>query len=249
MRPQQQRKAAPAAASSRRRRCVVAAAAGGAAGQGGNGPSSAAAAAPPSPAPTLVTVPPSPKPFVGLPGDTHAKIMDCVRFVRARAPSIVPQLAVVLGSGLGGVADDVEGAVSVPYAEIPHFHAPGVAGHPGRLVLGHLRGVPALVLQGRFHFYEGHPMVRARCLRWLLACHFAGQRGSSCSAGSALPTATKTKQNHQTLTLNPNPNKIQGRGHPADPRGQVPRLHRRRHHQRGRRAQPRVRAGRHPAYW
>ncbi|KIY97220.1 purine-nucleoside phosphorylase [Monoraphidium neglectum] len=61
-------------------------------------------------------------------------------------------------------------------AEIPHFHAPGVAGHPGRLVLGRLKGVPALVLQGRFHYYEGHPMdeviLPIRMAKYL-GCHSA----------------------------------------------------------------------------
>jgi hypothetical protein len=80
-----------------------------------------------------------------------------VRTVRS-ASGLVPEVVIVLGSGLGAIADELDGAVSIPYADIPHFHAPGVAGHPGRLVLGHLQGVPALVLQGRFHYYEGHPM-------------------------------------------------------------------------------------------
>jgi hypothetical protein len=53
----------------------------------------------------------------------------------------------VLGSGLGPIADAVQGATVIPYGDIPHFHAPGVQGHPGRLVIGHFNGVPALVLQ------------------------------------------------------------------------------------------------------
>ncbi|GBF99706.1 purine nucleoside phosphorylase [Raphidocelis subcapitata] len=101
--------------------------------------------------------PASQKPLVGLPGDTYAKIQDCVRYVRAHS-SLVPEIVIVLGSGLGAIADEIDAPVALPYADIPHFHAPGVAGHPGRLVLGLMRGVPALVLQGRFHFYEGHPM-------------------------------------------------------------------------------------------
>jgi len=96
-------------------------------------------------------------PLVGLPGNTLDKIQDCVRYVRARS-ALVPEIVIVLGSGLGALADDLEDSISIPYADIPHFHAPGVVGHPGRLVLGRIRGVPALVLQGRFHYYEGHPM-------------------------------------------------------------------------------------------
>ncbi|KAI8475006.1 MAG: purine nucleoside phosphorylase [Monoraphidium minutum] len=67
-------------------------------------------------------------------------------------------------------------AVAIPYAEVPHFHAPGVAGHPGRLVLGRMQGVPALVMQGRFHYYEGHPMdeviLPIRMAKYL-GCHSA----------------------------------------------------------------------------
>jgi xanthosine phosphorylase len=55
----------------------------------------------------------------------------------------------VLGSGLGPIADAVQDATVIPYGDIPHFHAPGVQGHPGRLVIGHFNGVPALVLQVR----------------------------------------------------------------------------------------------------
>lgn len=64
----------------------------------------------------------------------------------------------MLGSGLGPIADEVQDATVIPYAEVPHFHAPAVQGHPGRLVLGKFNGVPALVLQvpwDRVHAREG----------------------------------------------------------------------------------------------
>jgi xanthosine phosphorylase len=66
-----------------------------------------------------------------------------------------PRLGLVLGSGLGGLADALEGAVSIAYEELPGFPAPGVAGHGGRLVLGRLGGLPIAALQGRRHIYEG----------------------------------------------------------------------------------------------
>jgi purine-nucleoside phosphorylase len=53
----------------------------------------------------------------------------------------------VLGSGLGPIADEVQDATVIPYAEIPHFHAPAVQGHPGKMVIGMFNGVPSLVLQ------------------------------------------------------------------------------------------------------
>jgi purine-nucleoside phosphorylase len=62
---------------------------------------------------------------------------------------------VVLGSGLGALADRLEGAVSIPYEEIPEFPAASVAGHAGRLVVGEMGSVPVAVMQGRVHAYEG----------------------------------------------------------------------------------------------
>lgn len=63
--------------------------------------------------------------------------------------------AMVLGTGLGRLADDIEGAVRVPYAEIPHFPAVGVSGHGGTLLAGRLARKRVLVFQGRAHYYEG----------------------------------------------------------------------------------------------
>jgi purine-nucleoside phosphorylase len=76
-------------------------------------------------------------------------------FVRARSP-LRPAIGVVLGSGLGAFADELEDAVAVPFAEIPHFPASTVVGHSGALVVGRSRGVPVAVLKGRVHFYEGY---------------------------------------------------------------------------------------------
>jgi xanthosine phosphorylase len=72
-----------------------------------------------------------------------------------RAPGFAPRLGIVLGSGLGGLADALADAVAVPYGELPGFPAPGVAGHSGRVVLGTLAGLPVACLQGRRHVYEG----------------------------------------------------------------------------------------------
>jgi purine-nucleoside phosphorylase len=66
-----------------------------------------------------------------------------------------PVLGIVLGSGLGAVADRIEDAVAIPYEEIVEFPAAGVAGHPRRLVLGSLGGASVAAMQGRVHLYEG----------------------------------------------------------------------------------------------
>ena len=77
-----------------------------------------------------------------------------------------PKVAIVLGSGLGFLAEQVEKAVRIPYAKIPGFPQPGVVGHAGELVAGTLDGVPVLAQSGRFHLYEGHtPTVAALPVR------------------------------------------------------------------------------------
>ena len=77
--------------------------------------------------------------------------------VRSRA-ALKPRVGLILGSGLGGLAESITDAVIVPYAEIPGWPVPTVEGHAGRLLLGTLEGVPVAVMQGRVHFYEGIPM-------------------------------------------------------------------------------------------
>lgn len=77
--------------------------------------------------------------------------------VRARAPAI-PSVGVVLGSGLGAFAEDLESSVQIPYAEIPYLPSPKVAGHAGTLHLGRIGQVSVACLQGRVHAYEGHPL-------------------------------------------------------------------------------------------
>jgi purine-nucleoside phosphorylase len=75
--------------------------------------------------------------------------------LRPRLPER-PAVALVLGSGLGGLAEEVDGAVAVPAAEVPGMPVPKVPGHAGALVAGRLAGVPVLVLAGRVHTYEGY---------------------------------------------------------------------------------------------
>ncbi|MCL2708942.1 MAG: purine-nucleoside phosphorylase [Defluviitaleaceae bacterium] len=77
-------------------------------------------------------------------------------FLRQRLSGFAPELLLILGSGLGSVAEKIEGAQIIPYGEIPYFKKPTVPGHKGRLVAGRLSGRRVLAMQGRFHVYEGH---------------------------------------------------------------------------------------------
>jgi purine-nucleoside phosphorylase len=76
--------------------------------------------------------------------------------VRRRIGDNVPAAGIVLGSGLGGLADEISAAATIPYGEVPGFPAATVAGHPGALIAGTLAGRFVLAFAGRFHMYEGH---------------------------------------------------------------------------------------------
>jgi purine-nucleoside phosphorylase len=80
---------------------------------------------------------------------------SAVAYLRART-ALIPAIGVVLGSGLGAFADKIADAVTIPFAEIPHFPKSTVPGHSGKLVVGALDGVPVAVMQGRVHAYEGY---------------------------------------------------------------------------------------------
>jgi len=87
----------------------------------------------------------------------YERAEHATRIIRART-SVEPRIAVVLGSGLGGFADDFEEPVAIPYDEIPGFVRSTAQGHAGRLVIGKVDGIPVLAMQGRVHYYEGYSL-------------------------------------------------------------------------------------------
>ncbi|HZH90822.1 MAG TPA: purine-nucleoside phosphorylase [Pyrinomonadaceae bacterium] len=87
----------------------------------------------------------------------YERAEHAARTIRARLGDEA-RVGLVLGSGLGAFADDLEDAVAIPYEEIPGFARSTVEGHAGRLVSGRVAGVPVIVQQGRFHFYEGYAL-------------------------------------------------------------------------------------------
>jgi purine-nucleoside phosphorylase len=84
------------------------------------------------------------------------QVNEAAGFLRSQLGALAPHIAIVLGSGLGAVAEAVVSPVFVPYGEIPHFPQSTVVGHSGRIVAGLLNGVPVIVMQGRVHYYEGY---------------------------------------------------------------------------------------------
>ena len=86
--------------------------------------------------------------------DYSAQIREAAAYLRARVARM-PQIGLVLGSGLGDYADTLEEAVKIPYSDIPNFPRPTVSGHSGALVFGRKDGKDVVVMQGRVHYYEG----------------------------------------------------------------------------------------------
>ncbi len=86
------------------------------------------------------------------------RINKAVEYISQRCDGFTPQIGVVLGSGVGGFVGSVDVKYSIPYGEIPEFPQTTVEGHSGQLVMGYISGVAVMVMQGRFHYYEGYSM-------------------------------------------------------------------------------------------
>jgi purine-nucleoside phosphorylase len=126
--------------------------------------------------------------------DEYTRVQTAAAFVRARVTA-APEIAIVLGSGLGDFAAHVEGAAVLPYEQIPGWPPATVIGHAGKLVTGIVRGRPVAVLSGRAHFYEGNPManvvfatrvVGALGAKTLLLTNAAGGINTSFSQGALM---------------------------------------------------------------
>ena len=85
------------------------------------------------------------------------KIKESISFIISKIKD-KPTIGLILGSGLGGLADKIENAIKIQYKDIPHFPISTVEGHEGQLVIGELGGKIVVAMQGRFHFYEGYPL-------------------------------------------------------------------------------------------
>lgn len=123
-----------------------------------------------------------------------AKIKEAADYIRSRVQA-PPQIGMILGSGLGVMADEVEGAIVIPYGQIPHFPVSTVEGHSGELVIGQLEGKTVLVMKGRFHYYEGYSMkevvfpvyvMKQLGIQTLLVTNAAGGMNRSFAAGNLM---------------------------------------------------------------
>ena len=110
------------------------------------------------------------------------KIQQTAEFLRAKVGDM-PRLAIILGTGLGPLADMIENKVAIPYSEIPNFPVSTVEGHSGNFIFGTLAGKRVMAMQGRFHYYEGYDMktvtipVRVMRSRWVVTMIFYNPAG------------------------------------------------------------------------
>ncbi|MDR2358784.1 MAG: purine-nucleoside phosphorylase [Prevotellaceae bacterium] len=100
------------------------------------------------------------------------KFKETAAFISAKIHGETPETAIILGSGLGKLAEQIERPVIIPYADIPHFVRSTATGHKGNLIFGALGGKKVLAMQGRFHYYEGYSMQEVTCP--VRAMYFAG---------------------------------------------------------------------------
>jgi purine-nucleoside phosphorylase len=109
--------------------------------------------------------------------------------------TVKPEIGLILGSGLGDLANEIEDAVVVPYKEIPHFPESTVEGHAGQLVIGTLAGKSVVAMQGRFHFYEGYSqqevvfpvyVLKALGVKCLIATNAAGGMNPAFQPGDLM---------------------------------------------------------------
>lgn len=147
-------------------------------------------------------------------------------FLRQRLGSGRPELAIVLGSGLGGIAASLDDAVNVETTDVPGFPASTVAGHAGRIYLGRWGGRRVLLFQGRVHLYEGHPVetvtLGVRCAAQMGAEHLvltnaAGSCSSAVGPGSLMRATDLLDLFFRRLRGNRDKGFI-GRGRALDPR-------------------------------
>jgi purine-nucleoside phosphorylase len=116
-------------------------------------------------------------------------------YSQSSSGTLSPEIGIILGTGLGPIAQSLQVELEIPYADIPHFMRPTVDGHTGKLLLGHLNGKSVVMMQGRFHFYEGFSMeeiafpvrlMQALGIKSLLITNIAGGVYPSFSLGDIM---------------------------------------------------------------
>ena len=151
-----------------------------------------------------------------LPAEQPAHLAALETAVRART-SLVPRVGIVLGSGLGSLADELTDPVAIPFGDLPGWPSPTAPGHLGRLLLGHFDGVPVAMLQGRLHAYEGNdpglvvqPVLLMGRLgaRTVILTNAAGGLNPGFAAGTLMVIADHINLTGRTPLFGPNADEI-----------------------------------------
>ncbi|MBU9714761.1 purine-nucleoside phosphorylase [Evansella tamaricis] len=146
----------------------------------------------------------------------NEKINSIVEMINGRV-NLSPEIGLILGSGLGVLAEEIEKSIRIPYGDIPGFPTSTVAGHEGQFVIGELQGKQVIAMQGRFHYYEGYSMeqvtlpvrvMKALGVRQLIVTNAAGGVNKSFEPGDLMLI-----QDHLNLTgdnplIGPNDNDL-----------------------------------------
>src|SRR5690625_2027868 len=143
-------------------------------------------------------------------------IQDATNYIRTHT-SITPVVGLILGSGLGQLADDIEDKVVISYQDIPHFPQSTVAGHKGQLVMGTLNGKTVIAMQGRFHYYEGYSMeqvtfpvrvMKALGVETIIVTNAAGGINELFSPGDLMLINDQINFTGQNPLIGPNDEKL-----------------------------------------
>ena len=143
-------------------------------------------------------------------------LKEAVAAVRARC-DVTPEVALILGSGLGPLADDIESVADLPYADLPGFAVSSAPGHAGRLVLGRLEGRPVVAMKGRVHPYDGFPaaqlafpvrVMHALGAGTLLASNACGGLNPAFRAGDLMLQLDFINHTFQNPLIGPNDDRL-----------------------------------------
>jgi len=107
---------------------------------------------------------------------------EAAAYIRTQC-DVLPQVGLILGSGLGSLADEVTNATVIPYKDIPHMPVSTVEGHSGELVIGDLEGKKVVAMKGRVHYYEGYSMQEVAFPTWVMRTLGATHLIVTCAAG------------------------------------------------------------------
>ena len=151
-------------------------------------------------------------------GQTYGiqEVEEAARAIRERSGE-VPEIGLILGSGLGVLADTAEDAVKVPYEQIPHFPVSTVVGHAGEWITGNVSGRRVAMMNGRFHLYEGYPAAAAAFgvrvmktlgVRTLIVTNAAGGINESFAAGDLMIITDHLNMMFRNPLIGPNDERI-----------------------------------------